>query len=184
MKSIIYCYLVLLQLFVQSVLAQSKLGVYKTELDFIQNQIFPDGGVSKLKTNSVFNNSIIAYKNGIKYCFKKDSIFGYNSKSGSFRCNHLDKQDYQIMENSKVVIYMIMEPTYGYKNFVLKPQYYFSLNPSSPILPLNIINIKRAFPENERLHHYLDIEFYQKEISMYNSIYKTYQINYLINKYK
>jgi hypothetical protein len=181
MKTSVLCFYLF---FCVNFLVAQHWGVYKTELDFIQNQIFPDGGASKLQSNTVFNNTIIAYKNGVKYCFKKDSIFGYNNKSGSFRCNHLDKQDYQIMENGKVVIYMIMEPTYGYKNFVLKPQYYFSENLSSSILPLNIINIKRAFPENERLHHYLDIEFYQKEISMYNSTYNTYQINYLINKYK
>ena len=181
-KSVFYLCILLFQFI--NFLAAQQLGVYKTELDFIQNQIFPDSGASILQSNTVFSNTIIAHKNGIKYCFKKDSIFGYNHKTGSFRCNHLDKQDYQIMENGNVVIYMIMEPTYGYKNFVLKPQYYFSLNLSSPILPLSIINIKRAFPENERLHHYLDIEFYQKEISMYNMDFNTYQINYLINKYK
>ena len=181
-KSVFYLCFLLFQFI--NFLAAQQLGIYKTELDFIQDQIFPDSGASKLHSNTVFSNTIIVPKNGIKYCFKKDSIFGYISKTGSFRCNHLDKQDYQIMENGNLVIYMIMEPTYGYKNFVLKPHYYFSLNPSSPILPLNIINITRAFPENERLHHYLDIEFYQKEISMYNMDFNTYQINYLINKYK
>lgn len=161
--------------------AQSKQGVYLTKHDFIQNKITPELGVNKLHTTSKF----IALKvNNIKYKYNKDSVFGYTDKNNIYRCNHEDKKDYCLVENGEIAIYILYETEYENKNAIREPHYYFSKNLDSKIVPLTIFNIKKMFPDNEKLQRQLDIEFYQKEISFYNKTLNTYQINFLIKQYK
>jgi hypothetical protein len=174
-------FIVQLLLFYNHSTAQTKQGVFFTEQDFVQNKITPEQGVQKLHSKSKF---IILKVNDSKSKFNKDSIFGFIEKSASYRCNHFDQHDYQILENGEIVVYMRLEPAYGNKKIVLEPQYYYSQNLYSKILPLTIINIKRTFPNNEKLHDNLDIEFYDKEITFYNKALNTYQINFLIKQYK
>jgi len=182
-NSIIYFLILIVQFFLfnSHSTAQTKLGVYYTEQDFIENKITPEQDAQKLHSKSKF---IVLKVNNSKIKFNKDSIFGYKDKNASYRCNHIDKHDYEILEIGEIVIYKRLISVYGNKTMVLEPQFYFSQNLSSNILPLTIINIKRTFLSNEKLHHYLDIEFYDKKITFYNKELNTYQINFLIKEYK
>lgn len=160
--------------------AQVKQGVYLTMDDYIVNQITPYNGLCKIQTNTLFNtNSICLTIDHKEYKYLRDSIYAYKKEEIVYRCNHADKRDYKIVEQGTIIIYTINEPVYGYKNIRLVPHYYFSVNLSSVIIPLSVINIKKAFPDNIKLHQYLDMEFYQKDISSYNEANNTYQINYL-----
>ena len=163
--------------------AQVNQGVYLSMDNYMANQIIPSNGLCKIQTNTMFNaNSIwlrVAHK---KYKYSKDSIYAYKKEGIIYRCNHWDKRDYKVMEQGTIIIYAINEPVSGYKNIKLIPHYYFSVNLGSVIIPLSIINIKKAFPDDIKLHHYLDMEFYQKDITSYNETNSTYQINYLFQQ--
>ena len=113
---------------------------------------------------------------GIKHRFKKDFIFGYRDCDGKdFR--FFDNKECRILENDSITIYVIQVPKTKGKGFKLVPEYYFSSKIGDVILPLNILNLKNAYPVNHKFHDMLDI---QSDLSEYDSFHKMYKINHLL----
>lgn len=180
-KLIGLCLLMVLLTF--NVQAQVHQGVYLSVDDYIANKIIPDTGLCKIQANSIFKPNKVCLTIGHKkYKYCKDSLYAYVEAGIMYRVNHSDKRDYRVREQGVIIIYTVNEPEYGYKNIKLVPQYYFSVNLSSGIIPLSLINIKKAFPDAMKLHHYLDMEFYRQDVTAYNEAARMYHINYLLKQ--
>ncbi len=166
-------------------------GIFMTAQDYAANKLSYtvncDSSAHKIKTDCIFSqNHVKVINNGKKIKLNKDSIFGYrNCKQKDFRFYKNDDREYRIMENKGMVIYVAdvrLNSTTG-KTFILVPAYFFSRTLSSEILPLNVINLKRTFPENLRFHDSLDVEFTDvNNLSAFDSVHKMYRVNYLLSQ--
>lgn len=162
-----------------NVQAQEKQGIYLTGKDYNEGTIIPEDGQCKVKNRQLLHQKYIdLILDGKRYRYHKDSIFGYRSGQLTYRL--YQKEKYQIVEHGRIIIYSVYKPEYGVKNFVQVPHLYFSTDATSLIAPLSVLNIKKAFPEDFTLHHYLDIIFDQTNIAAYDSMHQMYSINYLL----
>ena len=61
--------------------------------------------------------------------------------------------------------------------------FHFSLNLNSPIQPLNLDNLKLAFPENHRFHDLLDANFSGGQpVSSFDDFHGTYKVNRILDE--
>jgi hypothetical protein len=75
----------------------------------------------------------------------------------------------------------IIIPSSNGKRMEVQTQYFFSKNLSSTIFPLTILNLKKAFADNLKLHDALEMEFSKStSIATYDSNQKMYTINFLL----
>jgi hypothetical protein len=59
--------------------------------------------------------------------------------------------------------------------------YFFSVGPTGDILPLTIVNLKRAFPNNHKFHDSLDMMFRSdSSLSKYDDFHKMFKVNRLL----
>ncbi len=101
---------------------------------------------------------IVSKTGNTRQIFSKDSIFGYRLRNGlSYRWDKSQRKAFEIVDHGPIVIYRSYEAQYGVKDPLPKAVFYFSMNLDAPILALNCLNLKRAFPMNFRLHHHLDL---------------------------
>jgi len=146
-----------------------------------------DSSSGKTKTGCLFSQHHIAVINGGKKIeLNRDSVFGYrNCKQVDFRFYENDDKEYQILENKSMVIYSaaVRKNSSDGKTFMLVPAYFFSRTLSSEILPLNVNNLKRVFPDNHKFHDSLDVEFHNdNNISTFDAVHKMYKVNYLLGQ--
>ena len=61
--------------------------------------------------------------------------------------------------------------------------FHFSLNLSGPILPLNLDNLKQAYPENHQFHDLLDANFSGGQaIFSFDEFHNTYKVNRILGE--
>jgi hypothetical protein len=166
-------------------------GIFMNLQDYKSNKlsyvINCDSALGKIRLNHFFSqNYIDVFKDGKKIKLYKDSIFGYRDcKQSDYRFFQDRDREYQIKENKNIVIYITDVPVTSSsgKTVQLVQGYFFSTTPSSEILPLTIINLKKVFSGNLKFHDLLNVEFYgAKDISDYDDKHKMYKINYLLNQ--
>ena len=162
-------------------------GIYKTPQDYKERKLVCEITVGKIKTHEFLSGKYIdIIKDGKKYQFCKDSIFGYRDKNKNdyrFYKNH--GREYKILESKTLTIYVADVPLYSSSGKYLKtiPSYFFSTSLDSEIIPLTLLNLKKAFPDNMKFHDMLDLEFGGGEpLCSYSTTDKMYKINLLINK--
>src|SRR5262245_44178324 len=85
---------------------------------------------------------------------------------------------YQIIEAKAVYIYsldVLVRKGAGEK------AYFFSVGPKGDVLPLTILNLKKAFPDNHTFHDLLDMTFkHDSDLTKYNEFHKMYKVNRLL----
>jgi hypothetical protein len=186
MKNLVY---IMLLLTANTVLAQRReSGIYITSQDFMDGKLSYafncDSSNGKIKTHPIFGNQYIdIIKNGEKLRLLKDSIFGYRRCNADTRLYHPENEEYQIMENLSVVIYVSDVPVKSStgRTVDMVPAYFFSTSLSGNIYPLTVLDLKRAFPENLKFHDLLDMTFGDGvPLSGYDYNNKIYTVNYLI----
>jgi hypothetical protein len=165
-------------------------GIFMTAQDYAANKLsyVMDCDSSSGKVNAahfIRQHEVEVVNDGRKIKLDKDSIFGYRDcKQNDFRFYN-DERTYRILENKSMIIYSTDErenSTTG-KTFVMVPAYFFSKTFSSEILPLNVINLKKAFPGNLKFHDLLDVEFSNDDnVSAFDSVHKMYKVNYLLSQ--
>ena len=119
---------------------------------------------------------------GKKYRLNKDSVFGYtNGRHEHFRFYKSYDEEYKIIEAGNIIVYSYPVKIWtGYGRFIRTEQrYFFSKTADSPILPLTVLELKRAFPENLKFHTMLDLQFGNIQDIKEGDIFK---INELLNK--
>jgi hypothetical protein len=94
----------------------------------------------------------------------------------SFRT--VGSQRYAILEAKDLVIYstdvMVRKGT-------LEKNYFFSVGTNGEILPLTILNLKKAFPDNHAFQDSLDMMFNNdSQLTKYDDFHKMYKVNRLL----
>ncbi|HSC38597.1 MAG TPA: hypothetical protein VLD19_12015 [Chitinophagaceae bacterium] len=163
-------------------------GLYLSANDFLQHKLSNEincSGSDKLETHGLLGSaSVTVVKNGQKQSFPKNQLYGYRDCKGrDYRFYNHDT--YRILDTAGFFIY------YGYKyeqgpggkGLVKTDEYYFSTEGNSQLIVLNIDNLKKAFPANDRFHYQIDEECKtDKDLVAYDGFLKTYKIKYLYSQ--
>lgn len=164
-------------------------GIYMNSSDFRNSKIslaFNCKSSGKIKLHDFFAGKYVdVITNGTKTRLNKDSIYGYHTcKNEDYRFYKSHDEEFRILENKGIVIYKsfvnVSSPDKKFSHLALT--YFFSKTTNSDILPLTILNLKRAYPDNIKFHDMLDREFAGGEpLSAYSSSDKMYKVNYLFS---
>jgi hypothetical protein len=85
---------------------------------------------------------------------------------------------YQILETKTVSIYSLDVLV---RKGASEKTYFFSIGPNGDVLPLTILNLKKAFPENHRFHDLLDMSFkHDSDLTKYDDFHKMFKVNRLL----
>ena len=167
----------------------NKSGIYLTDSAFVNNQLTLsiDCNVEKhrIKLNDFFDKSYIeVIHEGKTYKYYKKEIFGYKTCDGkSFR--FVNNEHYEILARDIITIYSLKVFTSisGSKLPQDVTKYFFSTSYKSELIPLTLLNLKKAFPSNHKFHDWLDMQFKSDdELNMYDSFHNKYKINHLLEE--
>lgn len=92
------------------------------------------------------------------------------------------KEKFQVVDTTSFYLYTqnknVVPP--GGKGMYRADLYFFSITGDSPILPLTIENLKRAYPANTAFHYALDAYFNSdRQLMAYDEYTKMYKLKYL-----
>ncbi|MEO6304342.1 MAG: hypothetical protein ABIP51_14345 [Bacteroidia bacterium] len=164
-----------------SIKAQStQEGLYLSYNDFITGKISfqkEPGKKYKLKLNNLFNTSLVFVTMGnSKFNLKKDSIFGYCDKNTSYR--FYKNLNYKILNPTESVLLYSYSSLGGNKNTEVITTYFFSIEPTCPVIKLSKQNLKIAFIENGIFIDLLDTYFHNDdELLNYDKGHDIYLLN-------
>ena len=90
----------------------------------------------------------------------------------------VDNQRYQILEAKELYIY---SADVIVRKGAAEKAYFFSVGPNGDILPLTLVNLKKAFPDNHKFHDSLDMAFkHDSDLRKYDDFHKMFKINRLL----
>ena len=158
-------------------------GVYLSASDFASGKLTYEINCStekhKIKLNELLNQDYITVIHDKQsHKLQKKEIFGYKD------CDNLV---YRFAGNTH---YVILNPTENIllykhtidasKNQKAEVHYYFSVSGAGEVQTLTLMNLKKAFPDNHKLHDALDAEFKSDDqLAQYDSFHKMYKVNRL-----
>ncbi len=158
-------------------------GVYLSASDFASGKLAYEINCStekhKIKLNEFLNQDYITVVHDNKsHKLQKKEIFGYKD------CDNLT---YRFAGNSHYVILNPTEKILLYKHTVdasknqkAEVHYYFSVSGAGEMQTLTLMNLKKAFPDNHKLHDALDAEFKSDDqLALYDEFHKMYKVNRL-----
>jgi hypothetical protein len=147
-------------------------GVYLTAEDFANKQVRYDD----VNAYIPFRYGKVKVSDGDKkLLLDKKDVYGYRQGDQDYRI--IDNNSYRVVDADHFPIYSRKVETSKGKGRVAETQYFFSAAPGGELQPLTIANLKRAFPENERFHQLLDLQFrHDDELAKYDSFSKTFRI--------
>jgi hypothetical protein len=115
------------------------------------------------------------------YQVAKDSMFGFRDCDGRDYRFASNNQHYPILNPGEaLLLYKVEQPTVG-KN----PGYvhlFFSASSAAPILPLTLLAVKQAFPDNHRFHDLLDAQFQGGDLTVYDAMHHMTKLNWLLRQ--
>ena len=151
-------------------------GVYLSASDFASGKLTYEINCAtekhKIKLNEFLNQDYITVVHDKQsHKLQKKAIFGYKD------CDNLT---YRFSGNSHYVILLYKHTIAASKNQQEEVHYYFSISGTGEMQTLTLMNIKKAFPENHKLHDALDAEFKSDDqLAQYDSFHKMYKLNHL-----
>jgi len=82
---------------------------------------------------------------------------------------------YQILEARALYIY---SQNVIVRKGATEKAYFFSVGPTGDVVPLTILNLKKAFPENHAFHDLLDMAFKNdSDLTKYDEFHKMFRVN-------
>jgi hypothetical protein len=168
-----------------------KSGIYMTFADFLANKFNLEVNFTKeknrMRTHDFAKNHYFeVIHRGKKYHFLKNEVYGIRDNKGKdFR--FFNEKKYQIADTGAIYLYTIIEiiPGNGKPWTKYVTNYCFSVKGDEEIIPLTLINLKKTFPENYKLHNLIDDQFKSDaSLTVFDKIHKTFKINYLISEVK
>jgi hypothetical protein len=94
----------------------------------------------------------------------------------SFRV--VGNQQYQILEAKDIYIY---SADILVRKGTTDKTYFFSVGPNGDVVPLTIVNLKKAFPDNHGFHDVLDMAFKNdSQLTKYDDFHKMLKVNRLL----
>src|SRR5262245_21976314 len=86
---------------------------------------------------------------------------------------------YQIVEAKTLYIYFLDVIV---RKGASEKAYFFSVGPTGDVLPLTILNLKKAFPDNHAFHDFLDMAFkHDSDLTKYDDFHKMFKVNRLLD---
>ena len=157
-------------------------GVYTTSADYRDGRIGFEGTCGskfhKLELHDLLDKPYIDITHGAeKRRITKVVLFGFRACDGN-DYRFASRLEYRILEGREVYVYV--RETYRAKLGTLS-RYYFSAGPDGLLLPLTVVNLKQAFPDNQIFRDSLDrsIATHQK-IERYDKDHEMFEVNYLL----
>jgi hypothetical protein len=90
----------------------------------------------------------------------------------------VDERRYEIVEAKALYIYTADVLV---RKGALERAFFFSVGPNGDILPLTILNLKKAFPDNHSFHDLVDMAFkHDSDLTRYDDFHKTFKVNRLL----
>lgn len=135
-------------------------GIYLNSNEFKNHTpsvTFDCPGQPKLN-NFLAGSTIQLTLNGQKHRFAKDTIYGYRDCEG-IDYRFYQKAAYQIIDTAGFYLYSFTHLVQGDKIARPATTYFFSTHPESPIQPLTIANLQKAFSTNSKFRYSLDTDF-------------------------
>lgn len=140
--------------FAQEISSTNLSGIYLTKEDFTNNRIsFAHEVDSRNYLHIDLNNSVFLIRNELPTKFRYGECFGYHYRGSKYRAFGVrwswvtDIGYYKIEDEGALTIYSRK----GHHKSPNAVFYFYSLSADSPILRLNIKNLKKEFPENHEL---------------------------------
>ncbi len=160
-------------------------GVYKTFADFQTKKLDLAVDVTKekhkIRVHDFINKTEIdVIHDNKKYTFKKKDIYGIRDVKGNDYRFYNDLE-YQIVQVDTIYIYTKSKDinSSNGKNRQIKhlTEYFLSKTGDSDILILNAENLKKAFPENHKMHDALDMMFKEdNDLTEYDKFHKSFKV--------
>lgn len=164
---------------------KTKSGVYMSFADYTASKLNLEVDYTtekhKIKVIDFFNKSEInVIHKDKKYTYKKSEIYGIRDGKGNDYRFYNDLE-YLISQTDTIYIYKkeSTEHVNGGKNqhTTQVTKYFFSKTGNSEILALTKENLKKAFPENHKMHDALEMMFNSdSELTEYDNFHKSYKV--------
>lgn len=157
-------------------------GVYMTYQDYVNGEMEYAINCSeeshKIRTHGTWSgDKFIVIHRGEKFSHDRSEIFGYRDCDGKdWRVYGV--YNYLIEEAKAIIIYKRYdEESDDPDDGPIPPTYYFSVN-NGAMKELNLINLKKAFPEEHDFHDKLDETFSGgRGTASYDNYHKMYKVN-------
>ena len=140
--------------FAQEMSSANFSGIYLTREDFTNNRISFAHEINSINYLQIdLNSNIILIRNGRATKFRYGECFGYHFKGSKYRAYGArwtwltDIGYYRIEDEGTLIIYSKR----GHDKSPNAIFYYYSRSADSPIVRLNIKNLKKEFPDNPEL---------------------------------
>lgn len=115
---------------------------------------------------------------GEKHSFAKDTIFGYRDCKG-LDYRFYQKAPYRILDTTGFLLYSYTRLEQNSKIAHPATAYYFSIQPTTPILPLTITNLQKAYSSNPTFCYKLSAGFHSDaDLLTWLPAAKTYKLKY------
>ncbi|WP_123847478.1 hypothetical protein [Chitinophaga lutea] len=147
-------------------------GVYLTAADFASKKL----SYNDVNAHIPFRYGKVKVNDGNRtLLLDKKDVYGYRQGNQDYRI--IGNHSYKVMDAAHFPIYSRVVETSKGKGRISETQYFFSAAPGSELQPLTIANLKRAFPDNDRFHQLLDLQFrHDQELVWYDDFSKVYKV--------
>lgn len=155
-------------------------GVYLTAGDYLTNKLSYQG--ARVRADIPFRQKAVKVigETGTKD-LSKGEVFGYRDKHGQ-DYRFFDNKAYKIVDKAHFPLYRRVETVSKGKERTRKTLYYFSATPGSELQPLTVMNLKKAFPANDKFHQLLDLQFrHDKDLIVYDNFRQEYKVKAIFN---
>ena len=163
-------------------------GLFLSATDY-QNGVLSSQGdctsdTHKLEIHDLLNKPYIdVTHDGQHRRYAKSELYGYRSCSG-IDYRFAGKHEYRIAEARTLYIYIVEQPARLGKDtardYNKLATYYFSVSASGDMLPLTVLNLKRAFPENHKFHDSVDGLYASGSLEQYDDFHKMFRVNHML----
>lgn len=177
--------IVLHGLLMPSLNAQKVIGIYIKPTDMLTNELAYHRGDTKkfkIKTHSFFYKPYVTInKNNSKTLILKNSLFGYQDKTGNIYCFYNHKEYRVISVDTELVMYNVLVVQKSkYEPAVY--DYYFSIGLRKPLIPLTIKNLEIGFSNNAAFLIYMKTYFKSdKDLQEFDINHNIYKLQELLN---
>ncbi|MCI5091143.1 MULTISPECIES: hypothetical protein [Saprospirales] len=162
-------------------------GIYLTFEDFsnefISHEFSCNEKGSRISLGNLKRDWIKVKSPKGKFRYKKSETYGYLDCNGQ-QFRFFENQLYQISEVGHLIVYQLGDSDTSLGEELNSfATFHFSLNLSGPILPLNLDNLKQAYPENHQFHDLLDANFSGGQaIFSFDEFHNTYKVNRILGE--
>ena len=162
-------------------------GLYRSAADLRLHRLVLAGNCRtakyRLRLNELLSRPYVTVTRlGQDRCILKDSLFGFRDCAGRDYRFVNNNQHYPILNpGEELLLYPVEQAPVGKTPGLVR--LFFSVTAAAPIQPLTVLNLKRAFPTNYRLHDLLDAQIHsQRDLMAFDDFHGMTKLNWLLQR--